>query len=280
MVVASSILAQPAYTSPLQGVFYQPLIRDNALSPKQWSDLLRQVKDDGFSEVIFQWSKFGEVRFAGSDELIDRAIIHINQHELDWYLGLNMPLNYYQVMESKELNAKVSMLTKWLNETAILIRHLTIAGYPKIKGFKGWYIPMEISEPYMIGPLADIWQRGLEGIIDSTRHTVRLSYFPSAYSIKSGLKALSRRVNHPRLQLMAQISTGDFYANRRAVYKEIPCNIAIIHENYEQISENPFVAQKKTLSQIDINKTCHQHFVFSLRYLPYSKYLPLKDPPP
>lgn len=267
------------FAKPVSGIFYQPLTRDQQVTRAQWQRLLLALKADGISHIILQWSEYEHVSFTGKNQLIDELIQLLQQRGITWSLGLKLPQDYYAVMESNNTKEKQTKLAQWLNQNRRQMMRLSTLGYPTKQGFVSWYLPLEVSEPYIEGALLETWQSGIHALLNETEHSLVLSYFPSAYGVESAFKQFYTRLKHPQLKVMVQLSNGLIDVEQRLRNTSLPCDVGIILENFLQISSpvQAFEAQRHPIPSLDSTYDCHDRYIFSLRYQPYSRYLPLYD---
>lgn len=269
----------PAYTQQTKGIFYQPLTRDNVLTDDQWQSLILALKADSISHIIFQWSEYDDVLFTGKDEVIDVLIRLLQEHSMTWSLGLKMPLDYYTVLEQGNAEDKRLLISDWLNQNRRHMMRLTIAGFPKRQGFVGWYLSLELTDPYFEGSLLEVWGSGINSLLNETPHPLAISYFPPVYGGQNSFVQLYKALNQPRLEIMVQLSNGLLDADERLRNLDLPCNVSIIIENFMQVSKSSplFIAEKKAISDLGAKYECYDRYIFSLRYQSYSKHLQLQD---
>lgn len=262
------------------GIFYQPLARDAEASSQDWGNLLRAVKADGINHLVLQWSQYDEQSFVGRDGKIERVLNQLQARNMTFTLGLSMPADYYQVMEHADEQTKRQAVTTWLQQNVQFMLRMTVAGFPQRNGFQGWYLPLEISETYVDSELLAVWQHGLAQLLQATPYNVSVSYFPSANGELNRFTQINNALAHPRLTLMVQLPTGVGDAQSRSSVSQLPCNTAIVVENFVQISstDQPFSAVKGSLPALASHYDCQKIFIFSLRYQAYSHFLPLQDP--
>jgi hypothetical protein len=268
-----------AFSQPLQGIFYQPLSRDAVVTEAQWQTLLTSLELDGIYHLVLQWSEYDDVRFTGENQIIDNLIELLKQRRITWSLGLKMPSKYYAIMENESLEKKQLSLAHWFKQNRRLMMRLTIAGYPKRQGFVGWYLPLEVSEPYIEGTLLEVWKSGIRSLLNETSHPIAVSYFPSAYGVRSLFSQFNSVIKDPQLEIMVQLSNGLIDSPQRLSRFSLPCDVSIIVENFIQINNKGehFAAKKRVFPELYSSFECHARYIFSLRYQPYSQYLPLED---
>ncbi len=273
------LLHSQALDASVQGIFYQPLARDAQVSQAQWRSLLQTLKTDGISHIIFQWSEYEDVRFVGKDKPLDKIIDLLALQNMTWSMGLKMPSDYYSTMEQPSTVKKAQALPQWFKQNRILMTNLIIAGYSQKQGFAGWYLPMEVSAPYLEGDMLQAWQAGIQDLLRFTSYPIAISFFPSSYGTNSTFDEFYAAVSQPRVDILMQLSNGLSDAQKRLHSASLPCDVSVIIENFKQVSaqNEPFKAIKNSIPKDLYGRTCHAQYIFSLRYQPYSDDLPLTD---
>jgi hypothetical protein len=257
-------------------IFYQPQTRDSLTTKQQWNDLLDQVYQDGYREIVVQWTQYGSTSFVAKNSFL-REVIHIAQtKKFKIWLGLYLPKGYYQVMENNK-SASAKYFESTLAENRRRLSLLEIQSLVKKDQFAGWYLPMEITHKYLqqySKQNHEIIIGALQDFFSSVEEKIAISYFLSKNTTyKSALSDLTL-LNTMGFNLWLQKGNGlkkQTVANQ--LIKRIDCDKGVISENFIQTSDNntPFEARKNSVPKtLDSLNHCHKRLTFSLRYLPYS----------
>ncbi|WP_289028909.1 DUF4434 domain-containing protein [uncultured Paraglaciecola sp.] len=261
-------------------IFYQPLSQDSLITAPQWNALLDKVYEEGYREIVIQWTQYGPINFVTEGNFLKEVLtIAENKHFRIW-LGLYLPDDYYQIMGNNKPDSR-KYFQKVLLENSRRVSLLEVLSLINEDNFAGWYLPMELTHEYLKSPpnqsRTDL-SYALQSFILTIDENIAVSYFLSESTpLKAALFDIKQLTNMG-FKLWLQKGNGltkDTIAHQ--VIAKTGCNIGVISENFLQTSANneTFTAKKNpNLGPSDNSKHCQKSLTFSLRYLPYSP-LPL-----
>ncbi len=257
-------------------IFYQPLSRDSLITKEQWSDLLEKVYEEGYREIVVQWTQYGSINFTAKGSFL-KEVLHIAQtKKFRIWLGLYLPDDYYQVMENNKA-ASAQYFKSALSENRRRLSLLEIQSLVKKDSFAGWYLPMELTHKYLKQDSKqdrEIILGALKDLTSSVEEKMAISYFLSKNTTYKSAFFDTTLLNSMGFNLWLQKGDGlKKHTVANQLIKRMDCEIGVISENFIQISNNnaPFEARKNSENKdLDRLKHCQKRLVFSLRYLPYS----------
>lgn len=261
-------------------IFYQPQSRDELISTEQWNNLLEKTHQDGYREIVIQWTQYGSTNFVAKAGFL-KKVLHIAQaKKFKIWLGLYLPDDYYPVMENKNL-ASADYFKSAIAENRRRLSLLEIQSLVNKESFAGWYLPMELTHKYLQQHTKqgrEIILATLKDLTSSVEEKIAVSYFLAKDTTLNAAFFDTTLLNAMGLELWLQKGDGlKKHTIVNQLIKRMDCAIGVISENFIQTSDNnvQFEARKNNKSTVldDVTR-CHKKLTFSLRYLPYSQ-LPL-----
>jgi len=273
------------------GIFWQPQERDLAVDNQAWTILMQQVKQQGFEQLVLQWSRYG-TSFSSAeqmDALQDKMLIAADQG-LQLVLGLYMDPEFYALQKQpahalesylrKQRSLNIQVAKQWQERLGELIT--------------GWYISAEIDdENWRLAINQEILRSWLQELATELQKVqarpVYLSTFFTGKMSPVAYEHLLVQVADIGYRIWVQDGSGVgvLSESHRRLYLDqvVRCTATseqpvtgVIYELFDMTSEAPFVAQPKSRATIEglINQKddCQaQRLFFSLRYLPASQML-------
>jgi len=257
-------------------IFYQPQSRDESFTTEQWDDLFQKVYQDGYREIVIQWTQYGSTNFVTNAGFL-KEILHIAQaKKFKIWLGLYLPGDYYSVMENKKL-ASAEYFKSAISENIRRLSQLEIQSLINTESFAGWYLPMELTHNYLqqhTKRSREVILEALKDLKSSVKEKIAVSYFLSKDTTLRSAFFDTALLNTMGFNLLLQKGDGlKKHTVANQLIKRMGCDTGIISENFIQTSDNntPFKARKSSTNKsLDKLKICQKRFTFSLRYLPYS----------
>ena len=282
LLVLLSFLSPQAFA--MNGIFWQPQLRDNAVSEADWCSLMQKVRLRGFDTLVMQWTRYGDAFTTVSDRarLLQKAqaaraaglkvVIGLNA-DPDFFSRQKQPLaaleNYLRRLRERDLE----QASTWANKLA----------------FKpdGWYISTEIDDhnwreqaarEQMFAWLGET-RRQLDEVAPAP---VYISSFfagnmtPEAYRRQlAGMRATGVRVfvqDGGGVQTLTD-AQRELYLNASAGCATAAPASGIVYEIFTVNPGRVFSARPKTAAQINAllanrGACAKDRLYFSLRYLP------------
>ncbi|MGE7989540.1 DUF4434 family protein [Pseudomonas sp. NPDC089554] len=269
LAICLLVLCLPATAD--QRLFYQPLNRDENITPAQWQQLWRNTVAQGGKTLIVQWSAHGDSTFGGAHGWLAESLRQARAQGLELVLGLYMDPAYYQRLE--ELDS-AGLSAYW---NAQLGRSLN--QYQQVRSswnleVAGWYLPMELDDVHF----REAERRSaLYSQLQAFNRRLDKPLHISAFSAGQ----LAPRVNAQWLDQLAGlglkvwwqdgVGTGRLPAMVRQGYESaLPCSVGIVREAFRQVSGEgqPFHAEP---AEPTAGSGCHAEAVFDLRYRPWAR---------
>lgn len=261
-------------------IIYQPLSQDALITAPQWNILLDKVYEEGYREIVIQWTQYGPINFATKGNFLKEVLTIAENKQFRIWLGLYLPDDYYQIMGNNTHDSR-QYFQKTLLENSKRVSLLEVLSLINKHSFAGWYLPMELTHEYLKSHSDQdeiTLSHALKSFISTIDEDIAVSYFLSESTpLKAALLDIKQLTNMG-FKLWLQKGNGltkDTIAHQ--VIAKTGCDIGVISENFLQTSaNNETFAAKKNLnySPIEKSKHCQKALTFSLRYLPYSP-LPL-----
>lgn len=281
-LIALILFSAPSFA--MNGIFWQPQLRDNTVSDAQWLSLMQTLRQQQFDTLVIQWTRYGE---AFRDEKARAALL--NKAQAAQQAGLNVILGLYADPDFfNRQKQPPAALANYLNR--LLAQDLAQAKlWTQKPGFKpdGWYISAEIDDhnwreqtarTLMLTWLGDA-HRLLTSVADKP---VYISSFFAGNMSPDGYNQLISQIKNTGVKVLVQDGggTGKLSAAQRELYlnRSAGCDAAAAASGivYEIFTANPgrvFSARPKPLRQIESlleipSRCARDRFYFSLRYLP------------
>ncbi|WP_049293508.1 DUF4434 family protein [Franconibacter helveticus] len=283
----SCLLALILFSAPsfaMQGIFWQPQLRDNAVSDAQWLSLMQTLRQQQFDAVVIQWTRYGE---AFQDEKARAPLVKkaqaAQQAGLKVILGLYADPDFFNRQKQPP-----AALANYLNR--LLAQDLAQAKlWMQQPGFKpdGWYISAEIDDHNWREQAARVpmltWLREAHRLLTSVADKpVYISSFFAGNMSPEGYNQLLAGIKNTGVKVLVQDGGGtgklsaaqrEIYINRSAGCEATASASGIVYEIFTANPGRVFSARPKPRRQIESLLKMHSpcakdHFYFSLRYLP------------
>lgn len=275
-------IVAPAQAS--QGLFYQPQLRDAALSEARWDEIVAQVKKEGFDTLIVQWTRYGDA-FAKPEES-DWLAARLQRTQA---AGLRLVIGLYADPAFFQLQAQTAgSLARYLGQQESYNLRLAEEWLKRLgKGnIAGWYLPAELDdanwrEPERQALLASHLANSVKVLREVSPEPVYISSFFTGKMSPQAYRDLLTRLVDTGVNLMVQdgSGTGVLSKSERELYLDAlyPCEgrvTGLIHELFVQkIGVSAFHAEPLAEPQQRVlwsspSQCGSQRWFFSLRYLP------------
>ena len=146
MLAAAALLG--ACTAPpprFQGSFLQPWKSHESLSIDEWRRRLRITRALGCDEIVLQWSALygGAFDWTLPDSLLAMLFEEAAREGMGIRMGLPYDESWWKAMGSKDPAVLPSLLATARDRC---LRFMESARWPKLPGFRGWYLPYELDQ--------------------------------------------------------------------------------------------------------------------------------------
>ncbi|GGW91933.1 hypothetical protein GCM10007391_27730 [Alteromonas halophila] len=253
--------------SSAKSLFYQPQTTDESLTVQDWEKQLSAAREAGYTAIILQWMQYGDVTFYNS-EIVKRISQAPSSKSFDFWVGLFMPDDYYNVMEDQE-QAKYYYIDKVLNRSTSLLAIIDLYGLNQQFRIKGWYLPLEISSSYLRAEERMQILARLKEWRESVAKPVGLSYFVGYQNNLAQSERDVADLSAHGFTTFFQRSNGIIQKNdAETLFPDLDCNTFVVTEAFEEIQAGQFIAS----NHLPVMNSCHNQAVFSLRYLPFSRF--------
>ncbi len=125
-------------------IFYQPWLSHQQVSAATWNEMGQDLRAQGYTHVIFQWSQYGQNQFWGADKssLLQRVVQTPGPKAIQYIFGLYLGEDYY---------AKLGQSDQALSQYLAQSRQFALQNARKImqqspRAVAGWYLPEEIDD--------------------------------------------------------------------------------------------------------------------------------------
>ena len=138
------LLLMPHFAFALNGVFYQPQLRDMDIPMERWHSIFSEVKARQFDTLVVQWSQYGsafesETERAWLEKVVDLA----TQRGLNIIMGL-----YADPGQSEEIQTSNSLIEPYFLEVKdknVLLATHWLETLPANR-LIGWYLAFEVDD--------------------------------------------------------------------------------------------------------------------------------------
>ncbi|POT56568.1 hypothetical protein C3432_14235 [Citrobacter amalonaticus] len=282
-ILLALLLVSP-FSFAMNGIFWQPQTRDNAVSDAAWQSLMNQLHQQGFDTLILQWTRYGDAFTQESERaaLVKRAAA-AQQAGLKLIVGLNADPDFFE-RQKQPATALENYLSRLRVKDVQQARYWAAAAgiHPD-----GWYISAEIDDlnwretgvrEQMLKWLGDT-RKLLDGIASKP---VYISSFFAGNMSPDGYRQLVSQMHEQGVNVWVQDGSGvgklsaaqrDLYLNATTGCQSSTPASGIVYELFMAGSGQTFVAKPKTSAEIAsllrARSSCGKDRVyFSLRYLP------------
>ncbi|MGY3945641.1 DUF4434 domain-containing protein [Aeromonas tecta] len=272
----------PAQAS--QGIFYQPQLRDAAISEARWDEILAQVKREGFDTLIVQWTRYGEA-FTKPEEKawLTARLKRADEAGLTLILGLYSDPDFFQHQDQSAGHLDRYLGQQESHNLSLAQEWQELLGEGRIAG---WYLPAELDDFNWREPERQVLlARHLENLGKDLHELnpvpVYISSFFTGKMSPQAYRELLTRMADKGVSLVVQdgSGTGVLSQPERDLYLSAlePCEgrvAGLVHELFvQQRGSGEFKAEPLAESQQRAlwsapNRCGSQRWFFSLRYLP------------
>lgn len=269
--------------SAMQGIFWQPQLRDSSVTASQWAALMRAVQRQGFDTLVIQWTRYGEALNdeTSRQQLIQRAIA-AKRTGLKVIVGLYADPTFFQRQQQSG-----AALTHYLQR--LLVADLRQSRAFTTDDFQpdGWYISAEIDDLNWRQPAA---QRALLAWLADARQRLTaggkiplyISSFFAGNMTPAGYGQLLAGIRQRGVGVWIQDGqgVGTLTPDERQRYLEAATGCTrstpgsgTVYEIFQQLSTASFSARPLAASVLSARLAqasgCGKdRLYFSLRYLP------------
>lgn len=153
---------------PVRTIVWQPLAEYSRLDKATWERLGNDVQIAGYSQVLVQWSRYGDYQFfpQGPRNWLPAGLQYLQEKHLRLILGLYLGRDYFQVLQQSDeaLHAYlVESQARSLAQAEAALRK------PLALDIDGWYLPEEIDD---LNWRSDVRQRMLSAHLVSMREAL------------------------------------------------------------------------------------------------------------
>jgi hypothetical protein len=269
------LLINLAFATHAKTIIYQPLHRDSIISQSDWHTFIDNMHKDGYKEIVIQWSQYGADNFIGANSFLRDVVDYSASLGIKFWIGLYLPSDYYTQLENTA-DDNIPYFEKALSSSKHLLTRIELQNIVPQEQRLGWYLPTELTHSYQIAessPRIKSLLALLKDFKNSTTEPASVSYFLGANTTLTQALSDISALSDIGFEVWLQSSNGLRKKTLApSVISKMDCSVAVIHENFQQISaqNSSFVATPLVPSQAFPIKTCHKPIIFSARYLPYS----------
>ncbi len=249
-----------------KSLFYQPLLQDETLSQKQWDEQLSLAHKHGFSSIVIQWTKYGDVDFLQS-AILQNVFNSPYANKFSFWLGLYLPTQYYSCFESDKIEENCNH-THIVNQQIARVENLILLANEKNIEISGLYLPTELTNKYMQNREVQLMLESITSWSLSIDVPLAISYF---YGYQNTLTKSHEDISYlmnSGYEVFLQKGNGlNDTENIDDLIRLMPCTVHLVHEAFIETDESTL----KPTDEAILHETCHHFSVFSLRYLPFSK---------
>jgi hypothetical protein len=269
----------------MQGVFWQPQLRDLHISDHAWAGLMAQVREQGFDTLVLQWTRhddsFSEVQ--QWQQLLKKTIA-ARQAGLKIIVGLHWDSQFFTLQKQP-----ADALAAYLRQLAARDLQQLVLWQSRLPFVPdGWYVSAEIDDKNwrsqaqrkrLLGWLSSL-RRGLG---EHSGEPVYISSFFAGNMSPEAYGALLTDISEAGYQVWVQDGAGvgalpdrarQLYLERAGECKHqaSPAR-GFIYEIFKQHRQSEFVAYAHNTARLPAGPVSqsgcgHQQLYFSLRYLP------------
>lgn len=284
-MVAAGVISLVNPAGLAKSVIYQPLHRDDVVSPAQWQLLFNTLQQHGFSGLIVQWARYGDSDFLQPASPLQQALAAAISTDMQIWLGLYADPTAFSAEAASNRQLTISAQ---LAKSALLLSQLEAALPIPAARLAGWYLPLELYDTDLQSDIQISWlKHQLAAFISEADKPVAISVFSNGQLEPAVFAQRLALLHQPGLTVWLQDGAGAGLLSstaRQQLLQRLDCRSGVIAEAFRQPQyQQAFSAEaasENTLKQsvADI-KPCHPLAYFSLRYLPIAQsVLPLQDP--
>lgn len=208
IVVSLSSYAQSCVTGKATRSFLQLWQAHAAYSPAQWDSLFAGLHQHGFTEIIVQWSTYGQVSYLADGrpgretaECLPALMAAARRAKCKLWLGLHYDPEFWQRIEkNSEVSAYLNKRLRFFEESLPLLLKLVTTTDPAGDTVAGWYIADEIDDRNWQSSQRQILLLNYLAAISSRLHTstprlpILISGFVNGTMTPTAWSALVKRV--------------------------------------------------------------------------------------
>ncbi|MEX3021695.1 DUF4434 family protein [Kluyvera sp. STS39-E] len=274
-------LASPL-ANAMKAVFWQPQLRDNAVSAPQWHSLMQSLQQQGFDTLVLQWTRYGDA-FADAQEqtLLHQRADAARAVGLRVIVGLHGDPEFFQRQKQRG-----TALTHYL-------ARLRVADVQQAKNwamYDGWYLSAEIDDLNWRNPATREqlleWLKNTQGQLTAVGNKpVYISSFFAGNMAPEGYRQMLSEIHQLGIKVWVQDGHGvnTMNSSERQRYLDASTGCAastpasgIVYEIFRVNPGKTFSAEPlsstEIASRLAQRSDCGKDSVyFSLRYLPVAK---------
>jgi len=138
------LLLIPQFAFALNGVFYQPQLRDMDIPMERWHSIFSEVKAHQFDTLVVQWSQYGDAFESEAQQAWLEKVVGLAAHR-----GLNIIMGLYadpgQFQEIKASNSLIEPYFLEVKEKNVRLATHWLKTLPSNR-LKGWYLTFEVDD--------------------------------------------------------------------------------------------------------------------------------------
>ncbi|GKX63419.1 hypothetical protein SOASR032_19880 [Pragia fontium] len=272
----------------INGVIYQPQLRDRQSDPAQWQALMTKLHQQQIDTLVVQWTRYGDAfQSPQEQQWLQQRLLTAHQSGLRLIIGLNADPDFFS-----RQNQPPAALENYLNR----LRNQDVQQakvWQRLLGshrIDGWYISAEIDD---LNWRSEAKQAQAEQWLQSTRRQlnqlddkpVYVSSFFAGNMSPQGYQQWISRLAASGMQVWVQDGAGvaKLSPNERKLYLNplVECTnpspaAGIVNEVFRQLPGDTFKAQPITDKQLkqlltQPQRCAKDRLLFSLRYLPQAQ---------
>lgn len=144
-VLCVLLLCGASAAQAMQGLFYQPQLRDMNITSERWEEAMAAVRQYGFDTLVVQWTRYGEALAGPAHaDWLQQRLLQARAAGLQLVLGLYADPEFFQRVEGQspgELQAYLGQL-----EAATEVQAKDWEQRLGGAAIAGWYLPAEIDD--------------------------------------------------------------------------------------------------------------------------------------
>lgn len=285
-VIILLLITPTAYA--INGIIYQPQLRDMAGNDEDWQQLMSQLRQQKFDTLVVQWTRYGDAfQTPQQQKWLQQRLLLAHQTGLRLVVGLYSDPEFF-----KRQSQPAAALENYLNrlryqDVQLAKTWLALLGEQTIAG---WYISAEIDDlnwrTEARQSQAIQWlKQTQQQLMQIANKPVYISSFFAGNMLPADYQQLITQLSNTGVHVWLQDGAGvaKLTAAERRLYldsiagcgKSAPA-AGVVYEIFQQKSADVFQAQPLTNRQLapimaQLSRCNKDKLLFSLRYLPQAK---------
>lgn len=283
-LLALLLISVSPWTYAMNGVFWQPQLRDNQVSEANWQFLMKKLRQQGVDTLIVQWTRYGDAFTVEQDRaFLLKRIGDAHHAGLKVIIGLNSDPDFFNRQKqppAAQENYLSRLRVKDIQQARLWVDELNVKP-------DGWYISAEIDDlnwreeavrTQMLKWLGDT-RRLLSEVANKP---VYISSFFAGNMSPDAYRQLIAQMRDTGVNVWVQDGSGvnkltnlqrELYLEASAGCKTASPASGIVYELFTVNPGETFSAKVKQASEIKSllakHSACNKDTLyFSLRYLP------------